>query len=703
MGQIRGGLPGDPAKVRRPRGAAQIDAANNIYQYTSVNRAVQERLAKWPKEGIDVYRARYEAEARAMLEIGGDDIARLHRLYALYFITDSAKAAGLRLIEMHLEAGEFAAAAWIGDRLLTLHPTLGDERPRLLYLTAVAYHLAGNATQAQAMLARLKADHPDAKATVRGQEIALAESLAKELHTDVPFAVSAARDEWLMPFGSLDRARVPDVEGYGGARMVSVPIVSADLHRLIPNAGQRTEAQTRDKNDRELGLMSGVMPVVDGGELFFQDNARVYAVSLESGLPLPGWASTYEGERNGRYAINALPTPRNLQYTVALSEDSVLAVMGQADLTDAAMGFVPFQMRDTRLICLDRHTGAERWVTTPAKLPAEVQALRMLDFSGSPLILGDSVFIIGRSAKPVQFEDCYVLCFDLASGKFKWATYICSASAQAQMLDGDYSASEVSAHLAYASGRIYALSNLGALAAIDAYDGTIAWLNVYPRAISNVRFPGQLGWSRIRTSEAGGNRPWQINPTIISDGKVFVLPGDSKNLLVYDAGTGVEIKRIRLSDVENADQLLAVIGDKLVLASGRDVSCINWKNYDPEKFSRMNGDMVYWIAAHKTGETTRGRGFVTRDWAYIATNERLWRIDLKTGKKQPVYPQEPDKKKWDAEVEGPGNVLVVPDHVIVAGGSSVDVYTDLQVVQRKLDAEVARAQAIPSRGCAMPR
>jgi outer membrane protein assembly factor BamB len=356
------------------------------------------------------------------------------------------------------------------------------------------------------------------------------------------------------------------------------------------------------------------------------------------------------------------------------------------------MGYGAYTVRDTKLVCLDRHSGAEKWVMTPAKLPADQPTLRALDFTGSPLVLGDSVFVVGRSGKPVQFEDCYVLCFDLATGKFKWATYICSASAQQQMMDSENGYSDESAHLAYASGRIYALSNLGALAAIDAYDGTIAWLNIYPRAVSNVRFPGQLGWSRIRSTDSGGNRPWQINPSIVTEGKVFALPSDSKYLFIYDAGTGVEIKRIRLSDVGNADQLLAVRGEHLILAGSKGIYSLMWAKYDETKFDKYT--MLDWPRELVAGEAVRGRGFVTKDWVYIPTSDRLWRIDIKTGKSLPVYPVA-SNKKWDSEVEGPGNVLVVPDHVILAGPTSVDVYTDLQVVQRKLDAEVAAAPSDP--------
>src|SRR5687768_6239568 len=41
---------------------------DKIVQYTSVSRGVMERLARWPKEGLDVYRARYESVAQGLLD-----------------------------------------------------------------------------------------------------------------------------------------------------------------------------------------------------------------------------------------------------------------------------------------------------------------------------------------------------------------------------------------------------------------------------------------------------------------------------------------------------------------------------------------------------------------------------------------------------------------------------------------------------------
>ena len=75
-----------------------------------------------------------------------------------------------------------------------------------------------------------------------------------------------------------------------------------------------------------------------------------------------------------------------------------------------------------------------------------------------------------------------------------------------QMTPGDSTS-----HLAYANGRVYVLTNLGALAALDAYSGTIAWLNIYPLdlpQIANFRggFPNPMWRSRRAAGRTGSSR-----------------------------------------------------------------------------------------------------------------------------------------------------------------------------------------------------
>src|SRR5438876_4045182 len=77
---------------------SQVDKDNRIYQYASVGPAVQARLSKWPREVLAVSRGKYETEAPSLLQQAGNDLALLHKITALFFVTDASKAAALKLI-----------------------------------------------------------------------------------------------------------------------------------------------------------------------------------------------------------------------------------------------------------------------------------------------------------------------------------------------------------------------------------------------------------------------------------------------------------------------------------------------------------------------------------------------------------------------------------------------------------------------------
>ncbi len=144
-----------------------VDKEGIIVQCTSVAHAVRERLCHWPREGLDAYCRINEPKAATLLEqarraaaAGQDDSAALEEVLRLYFVTDSAKAAALRLIGEEFDRGDFFAAAWLGDELLNLHPNLAAERPAVLFQTALAYRLAGDAKAAGEAPSPLPASSP---------------------------------------------------------------------------------------------------------------------------------------------------------------------------------------------------------------------------------------------------------------------------------------------------------------------------------------------------------------------------------------------------------------------------------------------------------------------------------------------------------------------------------------------------------------
>ena len=178
-------------------------------RYASVSVAVQEQLSKWPEEGLNVYRSKYEPVASGILEQAKrDSIESLHKVFWLYFATDSAKTAGQRLMDYYLENGEFSAAGLIGDRLLNLHPNLIAERPSVLFRTATAYHLAGNEASAKKRLDELKKNHVNEIGTVGGKDGNLAAALEAQLAEKAPVAVTRTASSWRTANGDETRQGV---------------------------------------------------------------------------------------------------------------------------------------------------------------------------------------------------------------------------------------------------------------------------------------------------------------------------------------------------------------------------------------------------------------------------------------------------------------------------------------------------------------
>ena len=59
---------------------SEQDANHFIYQYKSVVEVVMQRLSRWPQEGLDVYRARYETPAQTLLQSANGDAAALQEV-----------------------------------------------------------------------------------------------------------------------------------------------------------------------------------------------------------------------------------------------------------------------------------------------------------------------------------------------------------------------------------------------------------------------------------------------------------------------------------------------------------------------------------------------------------------------------------------------------------------------------------------------
>src|SRR5208282_1665107 len=261
------------------------------------------------------------------------------------------------------------------------------------------------------------------------------------------------------------------------------------------------------------------------------------------------------------------------------------------------------------------------------------------DFCDAPLAIGNNVFVLGYGGKDREFDNCYLLCFDLADGHYKWSCFIASVSANfnvmMRMRGGPVGpVSSIQPQMACSGGHLYVLSNLGALACIDMYSGSLQWLTIYPRqpnanaadtAMSPVVLQPMMLNGRPIPSNIPAPAVWAANPVSIVDGRIFVLPGDSKSISIYNAADGSLIKEIDPAafDAHRSDAatLLAVMGQRLLFCDGHQIWCIDWKAYDKEHPLNCR----VWVSA-PTETPEAGRAFVSADWVFLPTQCALLHI-----------------------------------------------------------------------------
>ena len=103
---------------------------------------------------------------------------------------------------------------------------------------------------------------------------------------------------------------------------------------------------------------------------------------------------------------------------------------------------------------------------------------------------------------------------------------------------------------------------------------------------------GAANWTVVDSINNTGASIVQVavdaqNPAIVHDGRLFALPTDSMHLLIYDAATGETQARMPVADLDNADTLLGVLDDKLIVSGANSINCI-LKGCRRKRFSRKS-------------------------------------------------------------------------------------------------------------------
>ncbi|MFT3784882.1 MAG: PQQ-binding-like beta-propeller repeat protein [Tepidisphaeraceae bacterium] len=594
----------------------------------------------------------------------------------------------------------------LGDRLLDQHPDLADARPLLAARTSLAWHLAGEPQRAQARAQALRAEAPNATAELGGQSVKLADWTADQLKLEVAGVRNVALDpsSWPVAFGSPARDRVADIPSDGSRQRPIAPIYTFDYQ--LQAGPQQPGVETNGQVDADTlaaaltgrnGSTTGVLPVVDRGELFFQDNTGIYALNLMTGQPLAGWVASNGTALNGRFGVEGISTPPAAQMGLAVTDKLVIGILGQVAQTQPNFNNGINAATGTFIVAVDRTTGKQVWRAESEALKAlgdDANSLTATRPIGTPLVVHDSIYVVMRGSRNMQFDDVYLVCLNLDNGRPRWARHLVSANSSMQGWQyGIINQPPPSSHIACSDGRVYVSTDAGALACVDAIDGALEWLSVYPRPL-----PQTDARMRFGSGEAELDRPdpaFNGNPVMVHDGRVYSVPADAKHLFVHDALSGKELARLSLHELSNASVLLGIADDRLIVTGGQWVHCIGLAKLlaGATATEATLWKRQLWREPERSEQIILGRGAMTRETVYIPYEYGLVRMRLTDDEVLDIYPRSGSWAKRDDE--GPGNVLVIGDTIVIAGPTKLAVYTEPAILKQRLEATIAQDPTNP--------
>lgn len=546
----------------------------------SVARGAWEKIVERPPERVAT------ADFAAALKAAGEDTDAGKQIAKWYLPDAKQSPTYYRLRHDEYLSDEDAQALLQFWKDARLPPTRLAYPHSMLDAAAVRARLVlvsileGSLDRARSELEAFEHLHPKASGKLAGREVEFAAELRAMLAAAEKWPTAQPRDDWPTFTGAPTRNHVApkaiDVAGLAWEPIkLGAPIVaSVDNSRVYSPRRVAEDAQ---------GLLS-YYPVVTGDLLLFNNQSDIWAFHLQSGKPAwPGDAKKPPGVFFSSEFVAVNPPSRGARglgvprFTMTCADNRLYARMGSQVTTRPVESF---DTQTGNLVCLDLAAqGRLVWKIAPDD--------DKWAFEGAPLVEGADVYVAMRHSD--VRPQAYVACFDSETGRRRWRTLVCSAETP-----GGGQAEEMTHNLlTLAEGSLYLNTNLGAVAALRAYDGQVQWITTYPRAKRSSSDGADMRAAHFSRD---------LTPCVFHRGLLLVAPSDSQSVFALDAVSGLMLWSSHLA--EDAVHLLGVGGGNL-LASGDRLWWIDattgkvvrrWPESTPLGYGRgvLAGDKVYW-------------------------------------------------------------------------------------------------------------
>ncbi|MFN0059704.1 MAG: hypothetical protein ACKVX7_14700 [Planctomycetota bacterium] len=559
---------------------AEISAKKNTQDLGQDHCALSEHLAvtlrDLPAYAHELYEQDHGLRAAASYEraLANGDGSRLLACALRFPIASQATLAALLASEIFLEAGDYAHAGFALDFVVIPDEPTSDE-PDGIEAQAARAALSRQLAASELLLACLVGD---ARRYRRAADL-----LGAEPHTLPEFAALPGIEQFDVKRRANGVGPPADIGGTAGFpyrssvfRWESVPFRTPALY-----------------GSRDVRYAPGL--VIDAGKVIVNTPRHVSVYDLVSGsvvapydLPL---ARTRTENSSMSHSESFLETDKYLRFypraaTVLRGQDEIRIHLGSyvasfTGETEYAGYYISRRIPQRALVALHGptpiwDTGESRRVTAFRARPARgavdapppppltnphAEFLARASFNSQPLVYRGRVYALAWEQS--GYVNAHLVCLELATGRVQWSTLLAGNQVDLTMF-GEIQREPFMGALAEQNGVIYALTNLGVIAAVNCWDGSVRWLTTY----ENLMITTARQSLRFQKREV----PWDRNPLVICFDRLFATPLDSEYLFAFELKTG---RLLQSAPARMGSFLLGLDGASLVFCSGQQAALVS--------------------------------------------------------------------------------------------------------------------------------
>lgn len=518
-------------------------------------RAARRMLFELPDEALESYRQAYESDARLLLADAraNGDRAGLSRLAERYPATRSAELAWWCLGDLELETGNLTEGLLAWSRALE-------------YLLRDPEFEATNLAGWKAARARIES-FDEVEHAARRIDFVLASYAGEPGALELP--------EFTQFQGRADRLH----SGVGARQGREVRLFGPHEEAAsVPsgNPGSWPEQFALRTDGPFFNAQRNHLHAVRSGDLvLISDSMRVTAVNAYSGVAVwesdapPGWEAYWEAyDKMSSSMKDEFDFFKGLDRRYAMiapaADDSVVVAALQVPVTHRQntqyqrikiMRIIP----DRRLFAFDLETGRPLW----DHMPPEDWDGEAGEFEDRMRVCGPPVIAGGRVLVPTYRLqgrlDYHIGCFDLATGERLWSTAVISGQRELNMF-GRQEFAFSAPPLCVEGDKVLALTQLGSVAALDLFSGTLLWETLYDQ----IDIPPAHMQASLRSTT------WRNAPPVVAGDVVLATPLDSYYMLGLDLETGALLWSLNQAELRrrgnDVDLLLGATRNTVYLA-----------------------------------------------------------------------------------------------------------------------------------------